>query len=69
MRERTAHHLPKLPKFSSAVRDLFRRGEAAGLIGLKRKSFDFSSGLMVGATGIEPVTPTMSRPQRLDPTY
>jgi hypothetical protein len=59
--EHTAQHLPKLPRFLGAVPDLFRLGEAAVPITQKRKNNDFSRLLMVGATGIEPVTPTMSR--------
>jgi hypothetical protein len=61
IREPAARRLPKLVGHSRAVRGLFRRSEAQEQLAPRSESLGFAEGSMVGATGIEPVTPTMSR--------
>jgi hypothetical protein len=60
-REHSAHGLPNLNRFLGKVRGLFRHSETGRLISQDAENIEFFSINMVGATGIEPVTPTMSR--------
>jgi hypothetical protein len=61
LREHSAHALPNLVGRLGKVQGLFRRGEPRLIVPISSKNIDFPRGIMVGATGIEPVTPTMSR--------
>src|SRR5262249_2882884 len=61
IRELIAHAVPELRRPLGTVRDLFRRGEAPSQWAPSASFAAFSGCAMVGATGIEPVTPTMSR--------
>ena len=61
LREHFAQRLPKAVRVLGKVRGLFWRCEADAELGKPPTLFDFFGLLLVGATGIEPVTPTMSR--------
>jgi hypothetical protein len=61
MRELGARRLPTSARHLGTVRGLFRPRGAPVRVATHLESAEFTRGRMVGATGIEPVTPTMSR--------
>ena len=61
IRRSAAHDFMELLANGFSIRHLYERDHSQATTGLLVNSRTSGVGVMVGATGIEPVTPTMSR--------